>query len=141
MRVSYLQCCIEEGRVTVKAMTVRTMSDRNEKNDRIKLGQCGEDFAVRLLELDGYEILDRNFRCEAGEIDSIAARCQHLVFTEVKTRRTAAFGRPSEAVDRRKQRRIKQAAACWLRERASGGYRSYSFQVVEIMVNQIDHAF
>lgn len=90
----------------------------------------------------GYEILDRNFRCEAGEIDIIAARCQHLVFTEVKTR---ADGPPLAGRPRRwtaaSSAAIKQAAACWLRERASGGYRSYSFQVVEIMVNQIDHAF
>ena len=72
--------------------------DESRKNGRFDLGRCGEDFAVRLLELDGYEILARNFRCKEGEIDIVASRCGDLAFTEVKTRRTAAFGRPSEAL-------------------------------------------
>lgn len=113
----------------------------DRQDSRQQLGRCGEDFAVRLLELDGYEILDRNFRCREGEIDIVAARCGALVFTEVKTRRTAAFGRPSESVDRRKQQRIRRAAACWLRQRGPAGCRTYSFQVIEVMVNRIDHAF
>lgn len=115
--------------------------DENRRTDRHSLGRCGEDFAVRLLELDGYEILARNFSCREGEIDIVASRCGDLAFTEVKTRRTAAFGRPSEAVDRRKQQRLRRAAACWLRERGLGGCRTFSFQVIEVMVNCIDHAF
>ncbi len=111
------------------------------QDERVKLGGFGEDFAVRLLMLDGYEILERNFRCREGEIDIICARGGHLVFTEVKTRRTAAFGRPSEAVTRRKQNCLRRAAARWLAENAQKGYRSYSFQVIEVMVNIIDHAF
>lgn len=120
---------------------IRQKETPRKGGDRAALGRCGEDFAARLLELDGYEILDRNFRCREGEIDLIAVRCGHLVFTEVKTRRTAAFGRPSEAVDRRKQRHLRQAAARWLEEKGQPGCRSYSFQVIEIMVNRIDHAF
>lgn len=117
------------------------MTREHRQDDRVKLGRCGEDFAVQLLMLDGYEILDRNFRCREGEIDIIGARSGHLVFTEVKTRRTAAFGRPAEAVDRRKQVCMRRAAARWLAENALTGYRSYSFQVIEVMVNTIDHAF
>ena len=43
-----------------------------------ELGRIGEQAAAELLQMEGYEILERNYRCQAGEIDLIAARCQWI---------------------------------------------------------------
>ena len=61
-------------------------------------------------------MLARNWRCAQGEIDIIAAHGDHLAVIEVKTRRTAAFGHPFEAIDRRKRRRLWQLAQAWIAE-------------------------
>lgn len=50
-----------------------------------ELGRIGEQAAAELLQMEGYEILERNYRCQAGEIDLIAARGSEVSFVEVKT--------------------------------------------------------
>ena len=78
------------------------------------IGQYGERVAARHLVQTGWTILDRNWRCADGEIDIVATDGAMLIICEVKTRSTDAFGDPSEAVDWRKARRIRQLAAQWL---------------------------
>lgn len=107
---------------------------------RKSIGDAGEDFAARILSLKGYRVLERKYRCKAGEIDIVAEKDSELVFVEVKTRQTAAFGRPAEAVTREKQRHIKNTAAYYLK--AHGRTHSLiSFQVIELVINQIENAF
>ena len=62
------------------------------------LGRFGEDLAVRHLRERGLVILDRNWRCDVGEIDIVAREADVLVVCEVKTRRTTGFGSPLEAI-------------------------------------------
>ena len=64
----------------------------------------------------GYEVLDQNWRCGSGELDLVLARGSEIVFCEVKARRSERFGAAAEAVDRRKQMRIRSLAAQWLKE-------------------------
>ena len=59
----------------------------------------------------GLTVLERNWRCREGELDIVARDGTELVFVEVKTRSSLAFGSPAEAVDRRKAARIRQLAA------------------------------
>jgi putative endonuclease len=80
------------------------------------VGAYGERLAVRHLVDAGLVVLDRNWRCAAGEIDIIARDGDVLVFCEVKTRRGPGFGTPAEAVDRRKTTRLRRLAAQWLAE-------------------------
>ena len=85
--------------------------------DRQQLGKLGEAAAAAYLEDRGHRILERNARAGGVEIDLIVERGGTVVFVEVKTRRSRAFGAPEEAVDARKQKRIVRGAAAWLRER------------------------
>lgn len=70
--------------------------------------------AAGFLKREGYEILERNFRCRQGEIDLIAREGVYLVFVEVKYRRNGGRGAPEEAVDGRKQQRICRTAAYYM---------------------------
>ncbi len=60
-------------------------------------------------------MLARNWRSRQGEIDLVARRAELVVFCEVKTRTSSAFGEPFEAVTRAKQMRLRRLAAEWLR--------------------------
>lgn len=75
---------------------------------------AGERSAVRWYRRNGYRIIARNWRCREGEIDIIAGRGDELVFCEVKTRMSDAFGTPAEAVTRAKRERIRTVAMRWI---------------------------
>lgn len=82
--------------------------------ERLSLGRWGEETAVRYLQGRGFTIVARNLRTPVGEIDIIARQGKTLVFIEVKTRRTLAFGTPQEAVGPTKQRQITRTAQWYL---------------------------
>lgn len=100
---------------------------------RPALGRRGEDLAAELLERSGYVVLERNYRCRAGEIDIVAVDGGTLVFCEVKTRRTARWGEPSEAVHSAKQARYRRLALAWIAERRPGSVE-VRFDVVSVIV-------
>lgn len=79
-----------------------------------ELGRAGEERAARHLTGLGYTVLDRNWRCAQGELDIVAECGIHLAVVEVKTRRSASFGHPFEAIDERKRRRLWQLAYAWV---------------------------
>lgn len=80
------------------------------------LGAFGEDVACSLLVERGYEILQRNWRCFAGEADIVVEKDGAPALVEVKTRRVAP-GRgecfPEEAVTAEKRARYRRIAACY----------------------------
>ena len=82
------------------------------------LGRYGEELACRYLVDAGYRIVARNWRSPAhdlrGEIDIVAYRDRTVVFCEVKTRRSTAFGAPTEAITPAKSSRMRRLAALWL---------------------------
>ena len=98
------------------------------------LGRYGERVAVRRLIDDGYDIVECNWRCDDGEIDIIATRDGVISFVEVKTRSSNRFGEPGEAVGLQKQKKIRELAAIWLRERGhiESGPSGLSFDVIEV---------
>ena len=85
---------------------------KNLHNRRV--GAWGENLAAEYLAAKGYELLGRNVRTEAGEIDLIARKDGLLVFVEVKTRGSDRFGAPEEAITPLKQQRMEDAAELWL---------------------------
>jgi len=82
--------------------------------DTIKRGEGGEQLAEALLEAKGYVIRERNYRYRRSEIDLIVQRDNWLVFVEVKTRTSDAFGFPEEFVDAKKKRKILEGADYYL---------------------------
>ena len=94
-------------------------------NARGALGRYGENLAARLLTDAGMSVLERNWRCRAGEIDIVAVDGDVLVFCEVKTRRAGAFEHPMAAVTPAKAERLHRLAEVWLHRRGGppGGVR------------------
>ncbi len=82
----------------------------------VGLGERGECAAAQFLKRSGYTIIERRYRSPLGEIDLIVTDRRALVFVEVKTRRSAQYDHPAEAVDPRKQRRITRTALAYLRQ-------------------------
>ena len=83
---------------------------------RRSLGAYGEAYAARHLAAHGMVVLDRNWRCEAGEIDLVLRDGRVLVVCEVKTRSSTAYGSPLEGVTEQKAARLRRLAARWLEE-------------------------
>jgi putative endonuclease len=81
---------------------------------RMATGGYGEACAARYLAELGMVVLDRNWRCDIGELDLVLRDGQVLVFCEVKTRSSAAFGNPLEAVTPAKVARLRRLAARWV---------------------------
>jgi putative endonuclease len=77
------------------------------------LGRRGEELAARYLTQRGYQLIERNWRCNQGEIDLIVRHDGATVFVEVKTRSSIAFGHPFEAITPRKLARLRRLAAAW----------------------------
>ena len=77
---------------------------------RREIGKTGENIACKYLEKNNYKIIEKNFLCRQGEIDIIAIDNikKEIVFIEVKTRTNTKYGMPIDAVDKNKQKHIKQ---------------------------------
>ncbi len=107
--------------------------------ERKRLGERGEDAAVAFLERSGVTIVERNWRCPAGEIDIVALEGETLVLCEVKARKTASKGSPEDAVTPAKQRRYARLAAAYV-QAANIEPVSVRFDVITILVIAEDRA-
>lgn len=83
----------------------------------VALGAYGERVAARYLGELGMVVLDRNWRCDAGELDLVLRDGDVLVFCEVKTRRGTAYGHPLAAVGQVKADRLVRLADQWIAQR------------------------
>ncbi|WP_395694185.1 YraN family protein [Nocardioides sp.] len=83
---------------------------------RLALGAYGEDLAARHLVGQGLVLLDRNWRCETGEIDLVLREGDVLVVCEVKTRASTDYGTPHEAISEAKLDRLRRLAVRWAAE-------------------------
>lgn len=87
---------------------------------RVKLGRRGEELAAAELVRCGYEIVTRNWHCQAGEVDVVARRGHVWHFFEVRTRRGREFGTPEESITPAKQQRMIDVALTYLGEHDLG---------------------
>ena len=77
-------------------------------------GKRSEIIASDFLKKKGYKILEINYKNKIGEIDVIAKDGDYIVFVEVKSRLSGAFGHPFEAIDERKQQKIHAVASLYM---------------------------
>src|SRR5271168_3989450 len=98
---------------------------------QLPLGRRGERAAEKYLKRNGYRIVARNFRAAGAEIDLVAIDGETLVFVEVKTRRTRTAGAPEEAVDERKQLRMRRAAEAFIAQYRAGE-KELRFDIVAV---------
>lgn len=92
-------------------------------NNKI-IGNAGEDLAARYLEKRGYQILERNKHYSRFcEIDIIAKYKNTIVFVEVKTRKTNAFGEPAEAITKNKYENLRKGVQFYLAENKAKDFR------------------
>jgi putative endonuclease len=107
----------------------------------LETGTNGEKMAVQYLQEKGYVILHTNWRNGKAEADIIAEKNGMLIIAEVKTRSTAYFGSPGEAVDKQKQKMLVKAAEAYLE--TNNIDKEVRYDVVAIVMNDkettIDH--
>jgi putative endonuclease len=107
---------------------------KSSESGHLRRGARGEKLARRYLKRNGYKVLLCNFRGRSGgEIDVVCRDNDTLVFVEVKTRGREDFGRPFEAVDREKRKRISRGALAWLRMLDNPDIL-FRFDVVEVII-------
>jgi len=78
--------------------------------DKIKTGSIGENLAAEFLANKGFTVVARNYRWKKAEIDLIVSRENWLIFVEVKTRSSDAYGKPETFVGDQQRRLIYEAA-------------------------------
>ncbi|MFO7842957.1 MAG: YraN family protein [Bacteroidales bacterium] len=109
--------------------------------DHNKLGKKGEEIALKYLKSNQYTIKETNWRFRKNEIDIIAEKDNLLVVVEVKTRTSEYFENPKEAVTRKKQKFIIQAADAYVQENKIDMETQFDIVAVTIINGQtnIEH--
>ena len=85
--------------------------------NKINLGKKGEELALSYLKSKKFKIIEKNLRSRYGEIDIIANDHGTLVFIEVKTRTSEAFGLPIQGINQKKKEKLRQLAMRYLAEK------------------------
>lgn len=106
-----------------------------------QLGSRYEDMAAAYLIKRGFSIVDRNYRSRQGEIDIIAREGGYIVFIEVKFRKDGKKGAPEEAVDWKKQEKIRNTARYYLYSHGYGDNTPCRFDVISILGEEIHLIF
>lgn len=111
-------------------------------DQRKQTGRRGEDIAALFLTGKGYQIIERNWRCPAGELDLIAHDHDTLVFVEVRSRSGSRFGLAEESITPAKQARLIELAQTYIQEKTLAAQR-WRIDVVAVQLGrglpQINH--
>jgi len=101
---------------------------------RKRVGRQGEQAAADYLVDNGYQIIERNWRCMVGELDLVVQKEETLVFVEVRTRRGVRFGSAEESITPIKQARLIELAHSYLNEK-SPPHRSWRIDVIAVRLD------
>jgi putative endonuclease len=133
-------CSLETKQADDKSLAAKSSGEKPRPQGKNKaLGRRGEEAAARFLYKRGYEIIERNWKCFAGEVDLIARDGDALVFVEVKTRSDASHGFPSEAVTAKKRDKYERIALAYVSNHDLGEM-IVRFDVISVVVCGADRA-
>jgi putative endonuclease len=120
----------------VLSLLYRAADALRRRSYRENHGRIGEDLAHRYLRRKGCTVVARNYRPRSGhgEIDLVVRDREKLVFVEVKTRESEAFGEPERAVDAEKQLHLLSAAREYAR-RANVEWQQVRFDIVSVVLS------
>jgi len=107
-------------------------------SEKLKTGNEGEQLAADFLIAKGFEIVYRNYRYKHSEIDLIVKKGNWLIFVEVKTRSSHAFGYPEQFVDRHKVKTILFGALNYMNQINWQGNVRYDIVAVSIRNGKSD---
>ena len=101
---------------------------------RISIGKQGEQLAQEYIRQQGYTLLEKNFRCKVGELDLIAKDRHMVVFLEVRTKTSTAYGPAYNSVTPHKQRQVKRVALFYIAQHNLVNTQ-FRFDVIGITLN------
>lgn len=82
-----------------------------------KIGQIGEEIAVKYLKKENYYIIERNYKNKFGEIDIIAAKNNYTIFIEVKSRSSENYIDLAQSLYKKQIHRLRRAALFYFAEK------------------------
>ena len=100
--------------------------------EHLHRGVDAENSALAHLQANGLQLVERNYRCAAGELDMVRLDRQALVFVEVRYRRSERFGGAARSVDAGKQRKLRCAGEAFLQDRSGLVFNLCRFDVVAV---------
>ena len=95
-------------------------------------GADAEKSALKYLKSNGLRLVERNYRCPAGELDLVMLDQRELVFVEVRYRRSGEFGGAARSVDAGKQRKLRQVGEGFLQHHSRLSFNGCRFDVVAV---------
>lgn len=135
-------------------MAKKQTDSSSPADPRRRLGNTGERMAVEALEAAGLTIIDRNWRCDVGELDIIATEtapdyasgvmtATWLVIVEVRTRRGDRFGTARQSLTPRKQAKLREVAGHYIQERVWQGPWRIDLVAIQMsadgILQEVDH--
>ena len=95
-----------------------------------------EKLAAQHLQSRGLLVLERNYRCKAGEIDLICSQDEQLVFVEVRARHNSRYASAAASVTRDKQHKIIRTAQHYLQRRNASDRCPCRFDIIAFSPSQ-----
>lgn len=118
-----------------------------EPSKKLRTGPLGENLAAIYLQLQGYHILEQNYRVGHLEVDLLAKKGSTLIVVEVKLRRSSYWGKPLAHISEKKKRDLETAGLTYWKRRR-GREKAIRFDVIGIelglgslVLTHIDRAF
>src|SRR5215470_14897235 len=112
---------------------IKSWWSAHRKPLHLQHGQLGERAAKKHLQRHGLKFLTANFRSPRGEVDLIFRGDSCLIFVEVKTRSSEDWGRPADAVNAERRRRLSRAALDYLQLLKNPAVK-IRFDIVEVLL-------
>lgn len=101
------------------------------------IGNSGEEYAMKYLIKNRYEIIEQNYRHRRGEIDIICLKNNTLIFIEVKKRKNNLYGYPEDFVSKAQKKMIMDTADHYIY--ATNWQKNIRYDIIAITGEELYH--